>query len=119
MGDQTEHGILGALISLAAYVSYKTKKNTPVTIYGVLGSLLLGGLAGVLPDILEPANNPSHRSFFHSISLLVMLAYGNQKVWKSQNLTDEQKLVVSLLSSAYASHLLSDSSTPKSIPFIL
>lgn len=118
MGDKTEHGILGALIGLAAYVSYKTKKNAPVTIYGVLGSLLLGGFAGVLPDMLEPANSPRHRSFFHSGTLLAMLVQGNRKVWESQKLTEGQKLVISMFSAAYGSHLVSDSRTPKSIPLI-
>lgn len=117
--DKSEHVIIGALVSLGLYGLYKHLKQERPTIHGALGSLLMGGIAGVLPDMLEPGNSPNHRSFFHSIALLVMLAHGNQKVWESHNLTDEQKLVVSLLSAAYGSHLLSDSSTPKSIPLIL
>lgn len=119
MGDKSEHGFLGALIGLVTYGLYKSKNNAPLTIQGVLGSLLLGGFVGVLPDILEPANSPNHRSFFHSRTLLAMLIHGNKKVWESQNLTENQKLIISMLSTAYGSHLLSDSSTPKSIPFLV
>lgn len=117
--DRTEHAIIGALMSLGLYGLYKYLKQEKPSIPGALGSLLIGGLAGVLPDVLEPATSPSHRSFFHSIALLLMLTYGNLKAWESQNLTDDQKLVISLLSASYSSHLLSDSSTPKSIPFLV
>jgi membrane-bound metal-dependent hydrolase YbcI (DUF457 family) len=117
--DKIEHGILGALVSVGLYGAYKYLKRESLTVQGVLGSLVLGGLAGVLPDLLEPATNPNHRSCFHSLVLLSMLAYGNKKVWDSQNLTEDQKLVFSLFSAAFGSHLTCDSSTPKSIPLLV
>ena len=117
--DKIEHGILGALVAVGLYGAYKYSKRENLTIQGVLGSLVLGGLAGVLPDLLEPATNPNHRSFFHSLALLSMLAYGNKKVWDSQNLTEDQKLVFSLFSVGFGSHLACDSSTPKSIPLLV
>ena len=117
--DKSEHAIIGALVSLGLYGVYKYSKQEKPTVHGAIGSLLLGGIAGVLPDIVEPATNPNHRSLFHSIALLVILAYGNKKAWESQNLTEDQKLVISMLSAAYGSHLVSDGSTPKSIPFLV
>ena len=116
--NRLEHAIIGALVGVGVYGLYKYVKQERLTIPGILGSLIVGGLAGIAPDVLEPATSPSHRSVFHSIILLVILAYGNQKVWQSQNLTDDQKLIISMLSAAYGSHLVSDSVTPKSIPFI-
>jgi membrane-bound metal-dependent hydrolase YbcI (DUF457 family) len=116
--DRFEHAIVGALAALGLYGLYKHVKQERPTIPGALGSLIVGALAGIAPDILEPATSPSHRSFFHSIILLVGVAYGNQKVWESQNLTEDQKLFLSMLSAAYGSHLVSDSVTPKGIPFI-
>ena len=42
--------------------------EVPVDIAGeVLGGALAGMVGGKLPDILEPALNPLHRSFFHSV----------------------------------------------------
>lgn len=117
--DKAEHAIIGALVSLGLYGLYKYVKQEKPTVLGALGSLVVGGLAGIAPDLLEPATSPSHRSFFHSLALLAMLAYGNQRVWKSQNLTRNQKLTISMFSAAYGSHLLSDSSTPKSIPLLV
>lgn len=117
--DKTEHAIVGALTGLVTYRLHKLNENEAPTIQGALGFILLGGFAGVLPDILEPATSPNHRSFFHSAALLLMLAHVSQKAWESQNLTDVQKLVISAFTSAYGSHLLSDSLTPKSIPLVV
>lgn len=119
MGNRSEHAIFGALAALTTYGLYKLKKEEKPTIQGALGSLLVGAFAGVLPDLLEPASHPTHRSFFHSFTLLMMLMQGNLKTWEAQNLTEDQKLVISLLSAGYGSHLLSDSSTPRSIPFLV
>jgi hypothetical protein len=116
--DRIEHGVLGALISLGLYGLIKYTRRENPTVQGALGSIVLGGFAGVLPDLLEPATNPNHRSFFHSSFLLSILAYGNQKVWESQTVTSDQKLAVSLFSVAFGTHLVSDSATPKSIPVI-
>ena len=116
--NRFEHAIIGALAALGLYGLSKYSKQERPTLLGALGSLIVGGLAGIAPDMLEPATGPSHRSFFHSIAFLVVLAYGNQKIWESPNLTEDQKLIISMLSAAYGSHLVSDSVTPKSIPFI-
>jgi len=117
--DKLEHGILGALVSLGLYGAYKRFKQENLTVKGALGSLVVGGFAGILPDLLEPASSPNHRSFFHSSALLGILVYGNKKVWESQNLTSDQKLLATLFSAAFGSHLASDSITPKGIPLLL
>lgn len=117
--DRIEHAITGALVSLGAYGLYKHLKQETPTITGALGSIILGGFAGVLPDLIEPATNPNHRGFFHSIALLAMLAQGNQKMWETQNLTENQKLAISLFSAAFGSHLISDSSSARGIPLII
>jgi membrane-bound metal-dependent hydrolase YbcI (DUF457 family) len=36
----------------------------------LLGAGLSGVAGAFLPDIIEPATNPNHRSFFHSISFM-------------------------------------------------
>jgi hypothetical protein len=117
MGNGAEHGIQGAIDGLGMYVRIKNTKQAELTIQGVIGSLMLGGFAGILPDILEPPSEPNHRGFFHSKALLGILTDWSQKIQKSQNLTEEQKLVISIFSEAYRDHLALDSNTPKGIPF--
>jgi len=114
-----EHGILGALVSLGLYEAYKHLRHENPTVQEVLGSLVLGGFAGILPDLIEPPTNPNHRSFFHSSALLGLFAYGNKKVLESPKFTDNQKLFVTLFSAAFGSHLASDSTTAKGIPLLL
>ncbi len=111
--------VLGAFASLGVYGLFKHLKHETPTVKGALGSMVLGGFAALLPDLLEPANNPNHRGFFHSKALLAMLAYGNQKILKSQSLTEDQKLAILLFSVAFGSHLLSDGGSPKGLPLIV
>lgn len=113
-----DHGVLGALIALANECAYKQKKGEPMTLGDIIKALVLGGLAGILPDIIEPATNPNHRGFFHSVAMLKILAYANNRTWQAQNLTEEQKHRISTLMDAYKSHLLSDSTTQKGLPLL-
>jgi membrane-bound metal-dependent hydrolase YbcI (DUF457 family) len=116
--DKIEHAILGSLVSLGLYAGYKSLKKENLTLQGVLGSLVLGGFAGILPDVIEPPSSPNHRGFFHSMAFLGMLSYGNNKMIGSQRMTDGQKLLTVLFSVAYGTHLASDSVTAKGIPLL-
>jgi membrane-bound metal-dependent hydrolase YbcI (DUF457 family) len=113
-----EHAIAGALSSLVLYGLYKFAKQEQPTLKGAIGSLLLGGLGGAFPDILEPAEHPQHRGLFHSETFLRMLIAGNQKVWASETLMENNKLLFSLFSVAYGSHLALDSTTSKGLPLL-
>lgn len=117
--DSGKHIAIGALLGFGGYLFYKYLKNEPPSLVGTLMSLLGGAFAGLLPDLLEPATNPNHRSLFHSVTLLALLLYGNYKVWQNDNLNEHQKLAMSLLSTAYSSHLIADSATTKGLPLLL
>lgn len=80
-----------------------------------------GAVAGVLPDVLEPATNPNHRSLFHSFTTFSMIIKGNSSIWNESNqtLTKDRKVVISILSAAYCSHLITDSFTTKGLPLLL
>ena len=41
------------------------KFNLSELLLSGVGGAIIGKIGGVLPDILEPANNPHHRKFFH------------------------------------------------------
>jgi membrane-bound metal-dependent hydrolase YbcI (DUF457 family) len=117
--DNEKHAILGALIAGGGYLGYKLlKQESPDPIEAII-SLVGGAIAGVVPDILEPATHPGHRSLFHSPAILALIAQGNRKVWQSEQLTESQKTMLSLLSAAYASHLVADGTTPKGLPLLV
>lgn len=84
-----------------------------------------GWLGGILPDLLEPGDqNPHHRSFFHSIAILVALilflvtiAWG---IVLSEDTLESLYLraIVFFTSVGYLSHLLLDLFTPYRLPWI-
>jgi len=116
--DSGKHMVIGALLGFGGYLSYKYLKSEPPSLVGTLMSLLGGAFVGLLPDLLEPANSPNHRSFFHSVALLLLLTYGNFKIWQDEILDEKQKIALSLISAAYSSHLVADSATAKGLPIL-
>ena len=76
-----------------------------------------GALFGVLPDILEPANSPNHRAFFHSIGFGAAVTYGALGK-HSQEWCPDNRFAVAAALLAYLSHLCMDGSTPKGLPVI-
>jgi membrane-bound metal-dependent hydrolase YbcI (DUF457 family) len=71
-------------------------------------------IAALLPDVLEPANSPNHRAFFHSLAMAVLVAYvitGKHTGKWPAIIT----LVVGAAGIGYLSHLAADAGTPKSI----
>ncbi len=77
---------------------------------------LAGAGAGLLPDLLEPADSPKHRKFCHSILAGVLIAYWiggkHTKKW-----SPTKWLIWSVIGVGYLSHLVADARTPKSISF--
>ncbi|MEX0567537.1 MAG: metal-dependent hydrolase [Candidatus Njordarchaeota archaeon] len=84
----------------------------------ILKALLFGGLGGILPDLLEPADNPHHRKFFHSIAFTLICLYENQKLMENTSINEETKNLVSSLTTGYITHLLLDSETVSGLPIV-
>jgi len=116
--NRNEHALLGAIVGFGGYLLYKwVKKENPNLIELIL-SACGGAFMGILPDLLEPALNPNHRSIFHSLAVLGLIGYGNYKIWENPDLSEKQKLALFLLSSTFSSHLLADSQTAKGLPLL-
>ncbi|WP_459949443.1 metal-dependent hydrolase [Denitratisoma sp. agr-D3] len=86
---------------------------------------LLGGAAAALltnlPDLLEPATSPNHRSFFHSVVFAAGLVEGFRQLNNWQPATDLEKFLRGagmLAISAYLIHLALDFTTKKSLPIL-
>lgn len=121
-GDKTnskDHAILGALIGGGIYAFHKLTKRESIDLGEALLSVIGGAIAGVAPDILEPATTPNHRSLFHSGAMLALLTPGNNRVLRSTQLNESQRAVLFSLSSAYASHLIMDGTTTRRIPLLI
>lgn len=119
MACGSTHKIAGTIAGIT--VSAMDNGDSPSYTKNIVTAGVVGAIAGKLPDILEPAAHPNHRKFFHSVVFFALLAKGMHWLYKWQPEEEWQKALrhVGLIASAgYASHLLLDGITPKSLPII-
>ena len=116
MPNKDEHTFVSGLLGLACYLRYKDFTGTKPSLLGAAASTGLGAVAGSLPDIIEPATSPRHRGLFHSTSVGVGLTYLLRKVARSETLSLEEKLGLTIFGLGYLSHLRLDSQTSQGLP---
>ena len=76
-----------------------------------------GGAAALLPDILEPADSPNHRKFFHSVTAAGMVVYG-MSGRHTDDYSESARKILTVLGMGYLSHLALDCTTPRAIDLI-
>ena len=118
MADFRTHAVAGCAAGVAAYLLGSWFLRRQVRLGEILLSGLGGFATGCLPDGVEPALHPNHRSFFHSLTAGSAVAYVDWRAFDFENISDEAKLVIWVLSAGYISHLLLDAVTPKALPLI-
>lgn len=108
----------GAALCLAVYWNKKAHDPSVQFDWGEFLLLTgLGALAATLPDMLEPAISPFHRSFFHSVAagtLVSHCSFGKH----TEAMQPEMKNLLSATGLGYLSHLALDSLTPMGIRMI-
>jgi membrane-bound metal-dependent hydrolase YbcI (DUF457 family) len=117
------HAVAGTVvgISVSLYEYYEIKKVDPNAQFDLskLAFNSLAAIAGaIIPDKLEPAYHPNHRSVFHSFTA------GGGAMFTPKMITDFLDTYPCVKYPAYAfilgylSHLVLDASTPKSLPIL-
>jgi len=104
----------------ATYLSSQPKEKQRGLAHPLLGASASALLAR-LPDILEPAHNPHHRQFFHSLAFASVLGYGLYRAyeWEPDAPMEELARSIALIcGSAYLLHLAADFMTARSLPLI-
>ena len=122
MSNFKQHAILGLAVGtglgLLKYLEEKRiNPEARLDFKGLCIHASIGFIAASIPDLLEPANNPNHRTFFHSITfgfLSCLLTYQAQR----SSLDPELKSLLTCLGLGYNSHLLADSSTARGLPIL-
>jgi membrane-bound metal-dependent hydrolase YbcI (DUF457 family) len=110
--------VAGTAIGVA--IAYRESQTGRSTAWPLLGGGL-GAACGTLPDVIEPALNPNHRQFFHSLAFAAALGYCAYKLyqWKPEEPWQQVARMVGLIAiSAYLIHLAMDATTPKSLPVV-
>lgn len=86
-----------------------------------IGGSVLAAMCTNFPDWLEPATNPHHRQFFHSLVFAGLIGWGMYKIyeWKPETEWDEFVRFCLLVGGASVLiHLAADSLTPRSLPLL-
>jgi len=108
MANNMTHSVVGGI---SGFIVTLVDNNSEVK-GNPLNPLLSTGIAtlfGKLPDILEPATNPHHRQFCHSMVILAGISYGLKKTynWKPQDQSERLlRKIVLCAGAGYVSHLL-------------
>lgn len=117
MASKNVHMMVGVAAGVGVYAVYKHSKREEWDFWEVCAAALLGGIMGILPDILEPAKNPHHRQVFHSLALLTSFLL-KDKAYEKLQLNGQQRASYNIALGGYSSHLFLDLLTPRSLPII-
>lgn len=74
MPNKDEHYRLAAMTGPGFTLLKAASQGRQLSASEALGSLISSAIASHLPDALEPATHPNHRSTFHSVAFLGVLA---------------------------------------------
>lgn len=118
MANRETHALIGGLTASIIYALHLKTHEVEIDPWELFGVGLCGGIAGILPDILEPATNPNHRSIVHSITTCTIFYETNKFIQLSDNVTVKQKAFAKSMYGAYGSQLLLDGTTPKGLPLL-
>jgi inner membrane protein len=107
----------GAAVLVGGYLLAREGQEGKNTHAPITGSIL-AAICTNIPDWLEPAVNPHHRQFFHSITFAAMIGGGMYKLSQWETQTEGEKLLkfcLMVAGSAYLAHLAMDACTKRSL----
>ena len=112
---------MAATLAVGGTIAATTDTTEKDGVLKIAAGGAMGTLGAKLPDLLEPALNPHHRQFFHSVVFAVGLGVAVHKVykWQTSTKTDEWiRLLILAGISGYLLHLIMDGFTPRSLPMV-
>ena len=118
MANKTEHMCVGGAAAAITYIAMcKYYHREPTFAEGFTFSFA-GVLSSVVPDMLEPALNPNHRQFCHSITAGILLLNSSTKTCSYTNykLEEPTKILMACVIIGYLTHLILDGCTPMGLP---
>ena len=119
MANGNSHRVFTALTVGGALMCQDALENEK-SVKPLLGATLCG-LSATLPDLLEPANVPHHRKFFHSVTFAAIVGGIAWKVkeWQPEDAVEDSLRFLLLAGcSAYLIHLGMDALTKRSLPLL-
>lgn len=148
MPNRQTHVVVGTVTGLAASAISSSDLDAQHRWIECAAGALGGAIGGLMPDALEPAVSPNHRSLFHSLAAAGVLSAATMAKWQatcrlraescegrafaapagSQAQNDELTSALLWRAAAgflvgflagYASHLALDASTKRGLPLVV
>ena len=119
MASGRTHIIAGCAAGLAVACLDQGKKSELA--HNPAVAVPLTGFFGKLPDLLEPATNPHHRQFCHSVAVFAGIGCGLKKAYDWQPKDEKETFLRGLIlvaGAGYLCHLIFDATTPMSLPLV-
>jgi len=116
--NHKQHTFAGALAGAGVYLLHQKRIGHQPTLRGAALAAIEGAIGGMLPDDLEPPDNPNHRGPFHSIATGIAVAKNGQRIFASEGMPQYLKEGLGSVCAGYVSHLLLDATTPKGLPLL-
>jgi membrane-bound metal-dependent hydrolase YbcI (DUF457 family) len=120
MPDLKQHVALGAGAGIVTYAVMSHYYKRQFDLGEMLVCAAFGTAAALVPDIIEPALSPNHRSFAHSLAAgcgLIRLAV-DQCGAENQDWDQWHKILWAVATAGYLSHLVADGCTPRGLPLL-
>jgi membrane-bound metal-dependent hydrolase YbcI (DUF457 family) len=116
MPNFTVHFTVGIIVGIITLSILHGQNNFVSGQLSILAAIALSTVGAILPDIIEPATNPNHRSFFHSFFVLIITGF--LSYYFLTGVDSAELFMIGFMGIGYVSHLVLDSATPKSLPLI-
>ena len=91
MANHREHLIAGAAAGFGICLLTAVAAGRKISISELIGAVVSGMTFSKLPDILEPAIHPNHRSTFHSLGFIGAAAPPAWK-WSEEKMQEHRRL---------------------------
>lgn len=118
MPNAGTHAKIGAAAGAIAYICMCRLYDHPLDLVELSICILASTAAAALPDILEPALTPNHRSVAHSVATLTLVVgvLAEHLCTDHERVESFRKILLACLGAGYITHLVADSRTPSGLP---
>lgn len=120
MANLKEHAGWGFGSGIVTYAVMCRYYKRPFDFGEMLVCAVVATVTGLVPDVVEPALDPNHRSFAHSVTAgsgIVGLAMSSCGV-ENKNWDEWYKILGAAATAGYISHLVLDGCTPRGLPLL-
>jgi membrane-bound metal-dependent hydrolase YbcI (DUF457 family) len=118
MPNAKVHAQIGAAAGAATYAAMSFHYERKMDLLEAGFCALTGMAFAALPDLIELALTPNHRSTAHSVVILLLLLALIISFCRDEDGKREEfvKMVVASAGAGYVTHLFADGCTPKGLP---